>query len=269
MKITQRSTRKKMARYGWRPDVIVNHITEGGYSGAVGWLSTGSGQVSSHFVTSRRGEVTQIVPLEWAAWCNGTQWFNAQNAYFTGRAKSALVRERRTNANYFSVSIEHEGWTGKTDGQLTEAQYQATLELHKHIITELERIYNFTFKIDRDHIIGHVDVAPREKPTCPGKYFPFNRLIADLRAWRYGDTPAPAPRPADAPFNPDGIFNARITCDTLNVRKGAGVGYPIVKQLHYNGVYTVTEERDGWGRLKSCKDWWICLDYVRREPLRR
>ena len=65
----------------------------------------------------------------------------------------------------------------------------------------------------------------------------------------------------------DAIFNARVTCDVLNVRKGAGTQYPIVKQLYRGGVYTVTEEKNGWGRLKSCKDWWICLEYTKKEPI--
>ena len=266
MKITQMTTRKKMGRYGWKPDIIVNHITEGGYSGAVGWLANGNSEVSCHFVTSRNGDVAQLVPIEWASWCNGTQWFNKNQAYYTERALSALVRERKTNANYYTVSIEHEGWTGKTDGKLTDKQYQATLELHKHIITEIERIYKFKFQIDREHIIGHVDVSPREKPTCPGKYFPFDKLINDLRAWRRQGPISPH-KPKSTDFNPNGLFNARIICDALNIRRGPGTQYKIEKQLPYNGVYTVTEEKNGWGRLKSCKDWWICLDYVKKEKI--
>jgi len=63
------------------------------------------------------------------------------------------------------------------------------------------------------------------------------------------------------------MFNARVTCDVLNVRKGPGTQYPIVKQLYRDGVYTVTEEKNGWGRLKSCKDWWIYLEYTKKEKI--
>lgn len=56
----------------------------------------------------------------------------------------------------------------------------------------------------------------------------------------------------------------RITAHSgLNVRKGPGTGYPIVMSLAYGGAYTIMEERDGWGRLKSGIGW-ICLQYTER-----
>ena len=42
-------------------------------------------------------------------------------------------------------------------------------------------IANKDFIIDRDHIVGHRDVDPIVKPSCPGDKFPFDRFINDLK----------------------------------------------------------------------------------------
>lgn len=57
----------------------------------------------------------------------------------------------------------------------------------------------------------------------------------------------------------------KITASTLNVRKGAGANYAVVTTVLKNGVYTIVEEQNGWGLLKSYKntrDGWINLSYT-------
>ena len=54
---------------------------------------------------------------------------------------------------------------------------------------------------------------------------------------------------------------AKITANTLNVRNGAGTKYKINKQVKYGDVYTIVEEKNGWGKLKSGVDW-IRLDHI-------
>ena len=58
-------------------------------------------------------------------------------------------------------------------------------------------------------------------------------------------------------------YVVRIIVDTLNVREGAGTEYPIVMEVHKGSAYTIVEEQDGWGRLKSGVGW-ICLQYTER-----
>lgn len=57
------------------------------------------------------------------------------------------------------------------------------------------------------------------------------------------------------------------SCDVLNIRSGAGKGYPVVGQIAEPAAgkkqYNIVEERDGWGRLKSGAGW-ISLQYTRR-----
>lgn len=47
----------------------------------------------------------------------------------------------------------------------------------------------------------------------------------------------------------------------LNVRKGAGTKYSVVTQVHDGEIYTIVEESNGWGKLKSGAGW-IYLKYT-------
>ena len=55
----------------------------------------------------------------------------------------------------------------------------------------------------------------------------------------------------------------RVTADVLNVRSGPGTSYPVKTTIKKGGVYTIVEEKDNWGKLKSGAGW-ICLDYTER-----
>lgn len=180
-----------MSRYGWSPDIIVMHVCEGGFDGSVSWLCNPASGASSHYVTGTNGQLAQLVDLDRAAWCNGTSTLS-NSSMFYGKATSDLVRNRKTNANYYSISIENEGFSYKNlKGGLTEPQYNTLLNLCKELITKYPAI-----QIDRQHIIGHYQISPTNKPNCPGDNFPWDRLINDLLAWKGQPTPAPIPSPS-------------------------------------------------------------------------
>ncbi len=58
------------------------------------------------------------------------------------------------------------------------------------------------------------------------------------------------------------------TCDVLNIRSGAGTGHSVVGAIREKAgkknKYTIVEEKDGWGRLKSGAGW-ISLSYTKKE----
>lgn len=58
-------------------------------------------------------------------------------------------------------------------------------------------------------------------------------------------------------------YRVRVTDDSLNYRRGPGVSYDILGSIEDRGVYTIIEEKDGWGKLKS-KVGWINLNYTER-----
>ena len=55
--------------------------------------------------------------------------------------------------------------------------------------------------------------------------------------------------------------------DVLNIRSGAGTGHSVVGAIREKAGkknrYTIVEEKDGWGRLKSGAGW-ISLSYTKK-----
>ena len=56
-------------------------------------------------------------------------------------------------------------------------------------------------------------------------------------------------------------YRVRITADSLNVRAGAGASYKVTTTVKKNNVFTIVEEKNGWGKLKSGAGW-INLSYT-------
>lgn len=231
-----------MSRNGWKPDMIVNHVAEGSFSGTVSWCCNKNSGVSCHYVSGKNGELDNLVDLSKAAWCNGTS--NVSGAkYDYRRSTNRLVRERKTNANYYTISIEHEGFSYKDGkGALTDKQYDAVLKLHKELITK------YNIPVDREHIVGHYEIAPKEKPNCPGPQFPWDKLMSDLIAWKNGSTETQTT--SEKKVTP---YTVKINSDDgfLNVRAGAGMSYKVKTTVKNGGVYTIVAENGVWGKLKS------------------
>lgn len=57
---------------------------------------------------------------------------------------------------------------------MPEAQYQATLALHRWLVEILG------IPVTRDNIIGHYRIDSVNKAGCPGSGFPWDRLFKDL-----------------------------------------------------------------------------------------
>lgn len=72
-----------------------------------------------------------------------------------------------------------------------------------------------------------------------------------------GSTPAPTPAPT-----PTCPYMVRVTVSALNIRSGPGTNYPVVGSIDGGGVFTIIEQQNNWGLLKS-KQGWICLDYTK------
>jgi len=56
-------------------------------------------------------------------------------------------------------------------------------------------------------------------------------------------------------------YIVKINTRKLNVRTGPGTNYPIKTYVYYNYKFTIVEEKEGWGRLKSGAGW-IALEYT-------
>lgn len=170
------SATNKSSRNGYKPIAICNHITGGTASSAHNWFtSTGNEVSSAHYIVTKKGEIWQYVDLASMAWANGVKMSTINDPNLQSKL-APLVKKMQTNPNYYTVSIEHEG----TDGELTEAQFQATVWLHKHIRDEVKQRFGSDIVFNRDNILGHYQIDPIRKPYCPGPKFPWDRLIKAL-----------------------------------------------------------------------------------------
>lgn len=218
-----------MSRQGWKPDMIVLHVCEGTFKGSVSWLCNKESGTSSHYVTGKNGELEQLVDLDKAAWCNGTSTTKGAK-YDYRRATNKLVKARKTNANYYTISIENEGYSYKNGyGKLTTKQYNTLLKLMKELITK------YNIPVDRDHIVGHYEIAPKEKPNCPGSKFQWDQLMKDLTEWKNGTKEEPkTPSTSSLKYakNDKIILNGYLYKTSTGTGKGA-------KKTNYKGTITI------------------------------
>jgi N-acetylmuramoyl-L-alanine amidase CwlA len=71
--------------------------------------------------------------------------------------------------------------------------------------------------------------------------------------WFKGQISGSAAKPNPAPPT-GGNFTVKIKVD-LNVRKGPGTSYSVVTVVKPGEVFTIVEEKNGWGKLKSGAGW--------------
>lgn len=112
-------------------------------------------------------------------------------------------------------------------------------------------------QVDKQNMTVHRWFA---KKACPGDYlYGKHGYIAAEVNKRLGVTAAQQ-EPAQ---QPTGTYKVRITANTLNVRAGAGTSYKVTTTVKKGGIYTIVEEKDGWGKLKSGAGW-ISLKYTEK-----
>ena len=95
--------------------------------------------------------------------------------------------------------------------------------------------------------------------------------IADGVAEYYGLKKASTVKKTVETAKPKAVASAsktvRVTASALNIRKGPSTNYPIVGVIKDKGVYTIVEEKNGWGRLKKGPiegSSWISLTYTKK-----
>ena len=146
-------------RSGRKIIAIVNHITAGAFPGCLNWLCNITSSASAHYLITQTGDIYQLVR-------------EADTAWHAGIARKPTWRlHDGSNPNRRTIGIEHECISG---GELTEDQYQATLRLQRELCAK------YDLPIDRNHIIGHYEINPVDRPGCPGEDFPWERLMHDL-----------------------------------------------------------------------------------------
>ncbi len=150
-------------RLGYKPFAIVMHIAEGSLAGCDAWFNNPNNiDSSTQYCVGKRGEIHQYVAEEDAAWGNGRV-----------RKPSWPLLIEGSNPNLYTISIEHEGFTG-------EPWTEEMLEADIWLIQRIAKRWNIP--LDPDHVIGHYRIDSVYRANCPGKGLPWDRLFAALTA---------------------------------------------------------------------------------------
>ena len=148
-------------RDGTQIDLIILHTTEGSFDSALTWLrgsAAGSSNrdSSSHYLVAADGSrIAQLVREADTAWAAGNLTYNRR-----------------------AINIEQEGFAGR--GAFSDGLYQVAGRLTGRIARR------HGIPLDRDHVIGHMDVPDPQDPSLlggashhrdPGPAYNFGRLL--------------------------------------------------------------------------------------------
>jgi len=155
---------------------VVMHIAAGGYQPSIDWLCDPASEVSSHFIVSKQGEITQMVSIYNSARANGLRWENSRWKNARGKfvAPTWVSIIPQVNPNFYTISIEHEGFP---EEPRTAQMVDADVRLLRWVAGQLHLIY----EPDRS-LIGHRDIDPVDKGFCPGPHMDFAQLAVAANA---------------------------------------------------------------------------------------
>jgi N-acetyl-anhydromuramyl-L-alanine amidase AmpD len=150
-------------RQGYKPEIIVVHISAGSLTSMDNWFSTPNSQASAHYGVSKDGlTLYQYVDESKMAWANGRVNSPSFSLYKPG-----------VNPNLYTISIENEGY------DLIYAS-SAQLDLLCELIRDICKRHSIP--MDRDHIIGHFQIDSVNRPYCPSPdHSIMDKIVARLK----------------------------------------------------------------------------------------
>ncbi|WP_406165297.1 N-acetylmuramoyl-L-alanine amidase [Streptomyces sp. NBC_00996] len=120
---------------------IVIHDTEGTWDGVLKLVQDPTYVSWNYTLRSTDGHIAQHVKAKDVAWHAGNWYINAK-----------------------SIGLEHEGFLASPDAWYTEEMYQVSARLVKYLSKK------YAIPLDRQHIIGHDNVAGPTTSTIPGMH---------------------------------------------------------------------------------------------------
>jgi hypothetical protein len=146
-------------------DMVIVHVTQGSFEGAVRAFQDPGHQAAAHYVVGQDGRITQMIRELDVAYHAGNRAYNER-----------------------SVGIEHAGFVDRPQ-DFTDAMYAASARLTAGICAR------YGIPVDRKHIIGHVEV-PGTDHTDPGPHWDWDRYLELVRRAK---TALPSESPSGSP----------------------------------------------------------------------
>ncbi|GAA4818781.1 N-acetylmuramoyl-L-alanine amidase [Streptomyces ziwulingensis] len=152
-------------------DMVVVHVTQGSFTGAVRAFQDPAHQAAAHYIVGQDGRVTQMIRELDVAYHAGNRSYNER-----------------------SVGIEHEGFVDRPQ-DFTDAMYAASARLTAQICAR------YDIPLDREHLIGHVEV-PGTDHTDPGPHWDWDRYLGLVRRAATSTPSASPSRPPSSSPSP-------------------------------------------------------------------
>ena len=181
---------------------------------------------SAHYFVGHEGEVWQCVEDGDIAWHCGAKVYRHPFCRNSNSIGVELCCRKAANGSWY----------------FEEATAKAAITLVKYLMNE--------YNIPVENVIRHYDVTGK---ICPEPYVRSTEQWNGFKAYLKVNDSTPV----------NNGYLVVVTADELNVRKGAGVGFPVVTSVKKGEVYTIVDECNGWGKLKSGVGWFN-LKYTKR-----
>lgn len=219
--------------YWMTPDRVVVHNTANDASAEneIKYMQSNYNQVSYHYAVDDK-EAVLGSPL------NRNTWHAGDGAYGNGNRKgiaieicysksggAKFIQAEKNAAKLVAQILDENGWG--IDRVFKHQDFSGKYCPHRTLDMGWERFLNMVKAL--------IKVSPVIKPV-------------------------EVPESSDETFEP---YIVRITTAVLNYRTGAGTKYPIAGQVKLNERYTIVDEENGWGKLKSGAGW-INLKYTKK-----
>lgn len=152
---------------------VVYHVAQGTFEGSLAWSKRAEAQSSFNFIVALDGRIAMRV----APWGGHAPWANgvADAAHTDLPAELAYLKAGAVNANWVTVSIEHEGHTDRPPYP-TEAQYASTAWLVAWVM-DMDGMGR-----ERWRHQPHRAFDTASRPNCPGPRFSIDRVYREATA---------------------------------------------------------------------------------------
>ena len=218
--------------------IVIHYVGAlGGAEANCNYYKSVNRNASAHYFVGFDGEIWQCVEDGDVAWhCGAKSYKHPECRNSNAIGIEMCVRKKNTA----SMSASDKDW------YFEDATVKATIELTK----ELMKKYN----VPASNVIRHYDVTGK---TCPAPY------VHDAAAWNNFKAQlsrSVAPTPSQPSSNktvtsfPATPFLVQVIIPDLNYRSEPSMK-GVVKGQTGKGSFTITEVKNGWGKLKSGAGW--------------
>lgn len=196
-----------------------------------------SNKGGAHFFIDQKGNIVNSVDISRTAWSVG-------GGLYSDIAKTGGGKYYKTVTNANSVSIELCDIALKNP---SVSMIDATKKCIKYIRKHCK---------NADIVVRHFDITGKHCPAPMMKDDVWKKFLSDIGESKSYVAPMINPVTKE--------FKVQIIVPSLTIRKAGKSNAAVTGEVRVGEVYTITEKKDGWGKLKSGAGWInINTKYVR------